>query len=62
MSEPKPFTVDWSAQQVGEVLAQVRGYPWPPAPAVPDGWLYGCDAGFLKRLCEHWTGGYDWAG
>jgi pimeloyl-ACP methyl ester carboxylesterase len=62
MSDPKPFSVDWHAAQVGEVLEQVRGYPWPPAPDVADGWAYGCDAGFLRRLCEHWTGGYDWRG
>jgi microsomal epoxide hydrolase len=62
MPDPKPFAVDWSAGQVDAVLAQVRGYPWPPAPEVDDGWLYGCDAGFLKRLCAYWTGGYDWRG
>jgi microsomal epoxide hydrolase len=62
MSEPKPFAVDWSAADVGTVLDQVRAYPWPPAPDVEDGWAYGCDAGFLRRLCDHWTGGYDWQG
>jgi microsomal epoxide hydrolase len=40
----------------------VRDYPWPPAPEVPDGWAYGCDGAFLKRLCARWTGGYDWRG
>ena len=60
MSQPRPFTVDWSASAVGAVLDQVRNYPWPPAPKVEDGWAYGCDAGFLKSLCDYWTGAWDW--
>ena len=60
MSQIKPFEVAWTEAQVGAVLAKVRDYPWPPIPEVPDGWAYGCDAGYLKALCEHWTGAYDW--
>jgi microsomal epoxide hydrolase len=60
MAGIKPFEVRWSEAEVGAVLAKVRDYPWPPVPEVPDGWAYGCDAGYLKALCEHWTGGYDW--
>jgi pimeloyl-ACP methyl ester carboxylesterase len=60
MAAPKPFAVAWHAAQVGKVLEQVRSYPWPPAPEVADGWAYGCDAGYLRRLCEHWLEGYDW--
>ncbi|MGH6957924.1 MAG: epoxide hydrolase N-terminal domain-containing protein, partial [Caulobacteraceae bacterium] len=60
MNQPKAFSVDWRAADVGKVLEQVRAYAWPPAPDVADGWAYGCDARFLKRLCDHWTGGYDW--
>ena len=57
---PSPFEVRWSEAEVGAVLDQVRRYPWPPIPDVADGWAYGCDAGFLKRLCAHWTEAYDW--
>lgn len=60
MADIKPFSVDWSHEAVAEVLDRVRAYPFPPAPAVEDGWNYGCDAGFLKSLAAHWTGGYDW--
>ena len=56
----KPFTVDWTAEQVGKVLDLVRAYPFPPAPAVDNGWAYGCDGAFLKDICAHWTDGYDW--
>jgi pimeloyl-ACP methyl ester carboxylesterase len=60
MSKPKPFEVGWDAPAVEAVLAQVRAYPWPPAPEGADGWGYGCDAGFLKDLCGYWLDGYDW--
>ena len=55
-----PFTVAWTQAEVGKVLDQVRSYPFPMAPAVEDGWSYGCDAAFLKDICAHWTGDYDW--
>lgn len=60
MPSPTPFEANWSAAEVEAVLAQVRAYPWPPAPQVPDGWAYGCDGGYLKDLCRHWTEAYDW--
>lgn len=60
MSRPTPFEVRWTEAEIEALLAQVRAYPWPPAPAVADGWDYGCDAGFLKALCAHWTDAYDW--
>ena len=60
MADIKPFSVEWSSDAVGRVLDRVRAYPFPPAPAVEDGWNYGCDAHVLKGLCARWTGGYDW--
>jgi len=56
----KPFTVDWTAEQVDKVLDLVEAYPFPPSPAVDNGWAYGCDGAFLKDICAHWTDGYDW--
>lgn len=60
MAAIKPFKVRWDEAQVQAVLDRVRDYPWPPTPEVPDGWAYGCDGGYLKDLCAHWTGRYDW--
>lgn len=57
---PTPFEVDWPKAEVDRVLDLVRAYPWPPAPAVEDGWGYGCDGGFLRSLCARWTDGYNW--
>jgi len=55
---PTPFKVEWSPQAVDKVLAQVRAYEAPPAPA-GGGWTYGCDADTLKALCAYWTDGFD---
>jgi pimeloyl-ACP methyl ester carboxylesterase len=60
MSVIEPFRVAWSEAEVEAVLERVRTYPWPPAPAVEDGWAYGCDSGFLRDLCGYWADGYDW--
>ena len=60
MSQIQPFEVRWDEAQVAAVLDQVRAYPWPPIPQVPDGWAYGCDGAYLKALCAHWTEAYDW--
>jgi microsomal epoxide hydrolase len=60
MAAIKPFEVNWSEAAVGRVLDRVRDYPWPPQPAVPDGWAYGTDGTWLRSLCEHWTERYDW--
>ena len=60
MAKPKPFKVHWKKSRVKAVLDQVRDYPWPPIPEIPDGWAYGCDGAYLKELCEHWTKRYDW--
>ena len=38
MPDIKPFEVNWSEAEVGAVLEKVRAYPWPPIPAVADGW------------------------
>ncbi|WP_397422067.1 epoxide hydrolase family protein [Phenylobacterium sp.] len=60
MSKIKPFKVHWKKSRVRAVLEQVRDYPWPPMPEVPDGWAYGCDGAYLKEFCDYWTEDYDW--
>ena len=60
MAKPKQFEVHWKKSRVRTVLDQVRTYPWPPMPDVPDGWAYGCDGAYLQDFCEYWTDDYDW--
>jgi microsomal epoxide hydrolase len=54
-----PFRVNWEPAKVAAVLDKVRAYEFPPAP-VGGGWTYGCDADFLKKVCDHWVSAYDW--
>ncbi|HEX7775099.1 MAG TPA: epoxide hydrolase [Parvibaculum sp.] len=56
----RPFEVTWTESQVGAVLDQVRSYPWPPAAQIANGWDHGCDPAYLRALCDHWTGAFDW--
>jgi pimeloyl-ACP methyl ester carboxylesterase len=60
MSKPKPFKVHWKKSHVRRLLDQVRDYSWPRRPDIPDGWAYGCDAGYLESFCRYWTHDYDW--
>ncbi|MDP2213183.1 epoxide hydrolase family protein [Phenylobacterium sp.] len=62
MSQVQPFEVQWDEARVADILGKVGAYEWPPIPEVPDGWAYGCDGAWLKGLCDHWTGAYDWRG
>jgi microsomal epoxide hydrolase len=60
MTEIKPFKLAWAAAEVEAVLDKVRAYPFPIAPAVDDGWAYGCDVHFLEAITAHWSDSYDW--
>lgn len=54
-----PFRVDVPRADVDRVLARVAAYPWDRAPA-GDSWQGGTSPAFLRRVCDRWTGGYDW--
>ncbi|HEX7945291.1 MAG TPA: epoxide hydrolase [Phenylobacterium sp.] len=60
MTQTTPFEVSWRQAEVETVLGRVRDYPWPLAADIPDGWDHGCDPAYLRALCDHWTGAYDW--
>ena len=56
---PAPFEIAWDEDAVGRLLDRVRTHAFPPAPE-GGGWSHGCDAAFLRDLCDYWTGNYDW--
>lgn len=60
MSNVTPFTVQWSQSDIDDVLDRIRRYPFTVVPDIADGWDYGCDAAFLRELCDYWLDGYDW--
>ena len=57
--EPSPYEIavpDQVLADLGERLGRTR---WPEQPA-DLGWEHGCDYGYLRDLCAHWAGPYDW--
>lgn len=56
---PTPFAVRVPRERVDHVLARVAAYPWDQAPRGTS-WQGGMSPAFLRRVCERWTGGYDW--
>ncbi len=54
----QPFRVAWNDAKLARVREQIRAYRFP---AEPDeaGWRYGCDATFLKQLCDYWANDLD---
>src|SRR3954469_104827 len=57
--EPSPYEIavpDQVLADLGERLGRTR---WPEQPA-DLGWEHGCDYGYLRELCVHWAGPYDW--
>jgi pimeloyl-ACP methyl ester carboxylesterase len=59
MAETTPFLIDVPREHVDRVLSRVAAYPWDDAPAGAS-WQGGTSLAFLRRVCERWTGGYDW--
>jgi len=54
-----PFAVNVPQAKLDAIAARVKSYPWFPAPA-GEQWEYGANTAYLKELCAHWTGAYDW--
>ncbi len=53
------FRVDVPRERVDQALGRVAAYPWDRAPS-GDTWQGGMSPAFLRRVCDRWTGGYDW--
>jgi len=56
--ETRPFEVRWDPAALAHLRDRVRNTPLPRTPEGA-GWRYGCDAGFLASLRDHWLNGYD---
>lgn len=54
----QPFKVAWDDAKLARVREQFRAYRFPVEPDHA-GWRYGCDAAFLKQLCDHWANELD---
>ena len=63
MPESTPFRVALPEATLAAIRARIDAYPWDAVPdLVEDGdpWAAGASLPFLRRLCAHWTGAYDW--
>lgn len=55
----KEFKVDWSNQNISEILAQVEKYEIPKS--ISDhSWLLGCSRAFLEQFQCYWVNDYDY--
>ncbi len=57
---PKPFSVQWPAQDIARLKAQLAAVELPEAPAGA-GWSLGCDTAFLERFRTYLLHDLDWA-
>lgn len=55
------FAIEWPQQAIDSLRARVRAYNFPTLPAAADAWQFGCSLDVLRRVCHHWTDGYDFA-
>ena len=55
----EPFTVAISDQTLRDLKERLRRTRFAPDFA-NDGWQYGTNLDYLKRLVEYWIDGYDW--
>ncbi len=63
MARLSPFKIDIPQARLDAIRASVRAFDWRAlAPLAEDGdpWSAGTDPAFLRLLCEHWSGSFDW--
>jgi microsomal epoxide hydrolase len=57
----EPFRIQLSEQAHEDLRERVAHTCWPSQP-VGERWALGMDFAWLRELCEHWAGAYDWGG
>ena len=60
MSEPQPFTVEWSDDAIADLRERLARTRWPEAETVDD-WSQGVPLSYQREVCEYWADGYDFA-
>jgi pimeloyl-ACP methyl ester carboxylesterase len=56
----RPFEVDVSDDTVEDLRNRLASTHWPDD-SPTDGWEYGTDPTYLRRLCKYWREEFDWA-
>ena len=58
-SGPRAVRDPVAEQVLDDLRARLGRTRWPQQPA-EEGWELGVDVAYLRELCGHWAGRYDW--
>jgi pimeloyl-ACP methyl ester carboxylesterase len=56
---PEPFEIDVPESVLDDLRERIARTRWSSQPP-GIGWEYGADFDYLRELCAHWAGAYDW--
>lgn len=59
VGEPRPYEIAVPESLLTDLRQRIVRVRWPRQPAGL-GWEHGVDFAYLRELCEHWRGDYDW--
>ena len=60
MSEPQPFTIEWSDDAIADLRERLAATRW-PEPETVDDWSQGVPLAYQREVCDYWADGYDFA-
>lgn len=60
MSQPQPFSFEWSGDAIADLRRRLADTRWPEAETVDD-WSQGVPLAYQQEICEYWREGYDFA-
>ena len=55
----KPYKISVPKSTLNNIYKKVRTYPWKMMQNV-DGWEYGTNYNFLKKISKYWVSKYNW--
>ncbi len=55
----RPFTIEVPQAELDDLQARLRNTRWPNE-LQPEGWTYGTELAYLRRLADYWANGFDW--
>ena len=59
VAAPEPYEIAVSEATLDDLRERIARTRWAEQPP-GTGWEHGMDLGYLRELCEHWAGAYDW--
>lgn len=59
MTQPTPFQIAFSDEQLADLKLRLKHTRWPDEPAEA-AWMFGTNLGYMQRLTDYWLNQYDW--